>query len=119
MGACKKAWSQLHWTTYCRGYRYSESSSIKSNFSLATPGIINNSLPCRPPDAHKGTFGRALIVAGSANYTGAAILAAQGALRSGAGLVTLAIPSSLHRAVVSAIPEATYLAPATHVGRCE
>ncbi len=86
-----------------------ESSSIKSNYSLATPGIINNSLPCRPPDAHKGTFGKALIVAGSANYTGAAILSAQGALRSGAGLVTLAIPSSLHGAVVSAIPEATYL----------
>lgn len=47
-------------------------------------------LPTRPPHAHKGTFGHALIVAGSVGKTGAAHLAAMGALRSGAGLVTVA-----------------------------
>src|SRR5690606_22550133 len=45
-------------------------------------------------DSHKGTFGRVLIVAGSTGRTGAAILAARAALRSGAGLVTVAAPAS-------------------------
>jgi hydroxyethylthiazole kinase-like uncharacterized protein yjeF len=53
-------------------------------------------LPPRPPDAHKGMFGRILVVAGSVGYTGAAALASEAALRSGAGLVTLATPSSLN-----------------------
>lgn len=66
-------------------------------------------LPARPANAHKGTFGRALIVAGSVNYTGAAALAALAAVRSGAGLVTLGIPGPLHDAIVPLVPEATYV----------
>lgn len=66
-------------------------------------------LPARPGDAHKGTFGRAFIVAGSVNYTGAATLAARAAVRAGAGLVTLGIPGSLHTAIAPQVPEATYL----------
>lgn len=49
----------------------------------------------RRADSHKGTYGRVLIVAGSAGRTGAAILAARAALRSGAGLVTVAAPASV------------------------
>jgi NAD(P)H-hydrate epimerase len=52
-------------------------------------------LPDRPPDANKGTFGRALIIAGSEGMTGAAALAAEGAGRIGAGLVFVAVPQSL------------------------
>lgn len=76
---------------------------------IATPAMVRAWLPARPSHAHKGTFGKALIVAGSANYTGAAILAAEAAVRAGAGLVTLAIPNILHAAIVPAVPEATYL----------
>jgi NAD(P)H-hydrate epimerase len=47
-------------------------------------------LPARPDDAHKGTFGKAMVVAGSLLYPGAASLATAGAARVGAGLVTLA-----------------------------
>ncbi|HID88113.1 MAG TPA: NAD(P)H-hydrate dehydratase [Anaerolineae bacterium] len=66
-------------------------------------------LPARPPDAHKGTFGRVLIVAGSSNYTGAARLAGAAAVRAGAGLVTLALPSPIHGSVAAGLAEATYL----------
>lgn len=52
-------------------------------------------LPPRPPDAHKGTFGTGLVIAGSSGMTGAAALAAEAVLRVGAGLSILAIPSSL------------------------
>jgi hydroxyethylthiazole kinase-like uncharacterized protein yjeF len=48
----------------------------------------------RPPDAHKGTYGHLLVVAGSLGKTGAAALAARAALRAGAGLVTAAVPAS-------------------------
>ena len=66
-------------------------------------------LPARPVDGHKGTFGRVLVVAGSARYPGAAILAARGAYRAGAGLVTIATPHSIATHMISAVPEATLL----------
>ncbi|MFA5363394.1 MAG: NAD(P)H-hydrate dehydratase, partial [Candidatus Omnitrophota bacterium] len=50
----------------------------------------------RNPDAHKGDFGHIFIVGGSARYSGAAVLSAAAALRSGAGLVTLGIPAGLN-----------------------
>ena len=66
-------------------------------------------LPVRAADAHKGTYGTLLIVAGSARYPGAAILAANAAYRAGAGLVTIATPASIYGWMVAAAPEATWL----------
>lgn len=65
-------------------------------------------LPERPAQAHKGTFGTALIAAGSVSYTGAALLAGKAAYRAGAGLVTMAVPGSLHPALAGHFPEATW-----------
>lgn len=53
-------------------------------------------LPDRKQDAHKGDFGKILLICGSRGYTGAAALAAMGALRSGAGLVYLGVPESIY-----------------------
>ncbi len=71
--------------------------------------MVQRILPPRPLTAHKGTFGTALVVAGSVNFTGAAWLAGQAAYRCGAGLVTLAVPYPLHAALAGQFPEATWL----------
>ncbi|MDX1384171.1 MAG: NAD(P)H-hydrate dehydratase, partial [Thermoanaerobaculia bacterium] len=63
-------------------------------------------LPQRPAEAHKGTFGHVLIVAGARGKSGAAALAARGALRSGAGLVTVATPDSCLSEVATGCVEA-------------
>lgn len=76
---------------------------------VADEDTVSVLLPERPADAHKGTFGTALIVAGSVNYTGAAWLAGQAAYRAGAGLVTLAVPAPLHAALAGQFPEATWV----------
>ncbi|MCW5205944.1 NAD(P)H-hydrate dehydratase [Desulfobulbus sp. F5] len=66
----------------------------------------------RTKAAHKGSFGHLLILAGSEGKTGAAILAAKAALRSGCGLVTLAVPAELNPIFAASLPEAmTVLLP--------
>lgn len=76
---------------------------------MATTAKVVQLLPPRPNTAHKSTFGRALVVAGSRNYTGAAILAAQAAAHSGVGWVMLACPETIYPIVASRLPEVTYL----------
>ena len=76
---------------------------------LMTPGWAKAALPDRALAAHKGSFGRTLVVAGSRSFVGAAYLAASAATRVGAGLVTLAIPQSLQSAVAARAAEPTYM----------
>ncbi len=72
---------------------------------VLTPSDITAMLPKRPISAHKGTFGKALIVAGSANYPGAAAIACTAAYRTGVGLAHLAAPAPVCQVVASQIPE--------------
>ena len=67
-------------------------------------------LPERPKRGHKGTFGRLLVVAGSLDYAGAALLVCRAAGRAGAGLVTLAVPESLQPLFAAKVVEATTMA---------
>ncbi len=71
--------------------------------------MVQAALPPRPDEAHKGTFGTALVAAGSLNYTGAAWLAGQAAYRIGAGLVNMAVPAPLHTALAGSFPEAVWV----------
>jgi NAD(P)H-hydrate epimerase len=76
---------------------------------LITWDWVASVLPERPFTANKGTFGRILVVAGSGRYIGAAYLACMGAMRVGAGLVTLATPASLKPILAGKLTETTYL----------
>ena len=66
-------------------------------------------LPPRPTSAHKGDFGRLLIVAGSTEYPGAAMLAALGAMRAGAGVVRVAVAESVAARLAGSAPEVTWM----------
>ncbi|HMI38813.1 MAG TPA: NAD(P)H-hydrate dehydratase, partial [Nitrospiraceae bacterium] len=80
--------------------------AIESRTLLLTSDSAFRSLPDRVPSAHKGTFGHVGIIAGSVGKTGAAALAAQAALRVGAGLVTVATPSSVNDVLEAKLLEA-------------
>jgi NAD(P)H-hydrate epimerase len=67
-------------------------------------------LPQRKPDGHKGDFGRVLVVAGSYGMSGAALLATEAALRTGAGMVTVAVPKCIGQVIASKFLETMILA---------
>lgn len=73
---------------------------------VITEAEVRGLVPIRPATSHKGTSGRVLIVAGSEFMPGAAVLAVQGALRAGAGLVGIDAPLSVRQAVAAHCPEA-------------
>jgi NAD(P)H-hydrate epimerase len=76
---------------------------------VATMREIQAQLPARPRDSHKGTFGKAMLCVGSANYVGAAFLAGSAATRAGAGLVTLALARTIYPMIASASHETTFV----------
>jgi hydroxyethylthiazole kinase-like uncharacterized protein yjeF len=76
---------------------------------LLTSDLVAPLAPERPLDAHKGSLGWVLIVGGSQQYVGAAILSGSAAARSGCGLVALAVPPNVQPPAAAALPEATYL----------
>lgn len=72
--------------------------------------IASGMLPARPGRGHKGTFGTLLVIAGSIDYAGAALLVCRAAGRTGVGLVTLAVPESLQPLFAGKVVEATTMA---------
>jgi hydroxyethylthiazole kinase-like uncharacterized protein yjeF len=69
--------------------------------------LVSALLPERPARGHKGSFGKLLVIAGSLDYAGAALLVCRAAGRSGVGLVTLAVPESLQPLFAGKVVEAT------------
>ena len=79
------------------------------NVEVITRHWIKSRLPQRPPDANKGTFGKVMVISGSLNYIGAPYFACSGAIRTGAGMVTLGIGASLQSILATKMAEVTYL----------
>ena len=104
----KKEHIYMPWREYC-----GKTEIIPIGFEPDGAGILfsytkeelRTVMPPRPYNSHKGTFGHALITAGSRRMPGAAIISAKGALCSGAGLVTLAFPDCCYNAVTSQLTE--------------
>lgn len=85
--------------------------------AIVTPGQIRLDLGNRLPEAHKGTTGHLLVLAGSPGKSGAAAMTAMSALRAGAGLVTLCVPKSLNAIMEGHVLEAmTHPLPETGAG---
>jgi NAD(P)H-hydrate epimerase len=78
---------------------------VSPKTELLTQTEICSLVPIREPDTHKGTYGHVLVLAGSRGKTGAAILASRAAMRSGAGLATVAGPRSLNNIFASSLVE--------------
>lgn len=76
---------------------------------MLTPQWVASHMPLRSLDSHKGTYGHALVIAGSRHYVGAAWLASQASVRTGAGLTTLASPESVYPITAAKGAEAIHL----------
>ncbi len=82
---------------------------FETGLELVEAGFVRDRLPRRRAYSHKGTYGKALIVAGSRGLSGAAIMTAEAALRAGTGLVYLAYPQSLSPMIEARVLEAVKL----------
>ena len=85
--------------------------SVSDTFEYIDENIIEKSILPRPASAHKGTFGHALLIAGSPNKIGASIISAKATLRSGCGMLTVLLPTEGSVAMNCALPEAMLLTP--------
>jgi NAD(P)H-hydrate epimerase len=94
------------WTRLDIGLHPGAAASLPTPYHLVTAADLGKAIRPREKFAHKGDFGHALLIAGSRGKTGAAILAAQACLRSGAGLLTAHLPACGEVAMQAALPEA-------------
>ncbi len=76
---------------------------------VADEEMVEDILPARFADSHKGSFGTLLVAAGSVSYPGAALLAGKAAYRAGAGLVQMAVPGAVQSLLAGHFPEATWI----------
>ena len=74
---------------------------LHPNYRTVGAETIARWLPERPADTHKGDYGRLLLICGAVGYTGAPALAAQAAVRTGAGLVFVGVPESVYPIVAA------------------
>lgn len=107
----------------CDGPRYigdwkvvdiSVSPTIVEKLQLSLPRLITEqdvqqAIPKRPINGHKGTFGHGIVIGGSRPYVGAPIYSAKAAFHSGIGLVSLAIPETIYEMVATQNPEALFV----------
>ena len=91
------------------GIPHEVKAEVAQNCFEATEEMVFSSIRKRPRFSNKGTFGKLLCITGSKNFPGAAVLSALGALKSGAGITTVATTERVAEAIVSRIPEATFL----------
>lgn len=77
--------------------------------TVADGTYVKECLPKRSINTHKGSFGKVMVIAGSANYIGAAYLAGAAAYRVGAGLVSIGAPQIIVATLASLLPDATWL----------
>ena len=82
---------------------------MKNEIRILKSAEVKAMLPPRKAVSNKGSYGKAAILAGSMRYSGAAVLAAQGALCGGAGYVALCVPKRLKIALIGSLPEAILL----------
>jgi ADP-dependent NAD(P)H-hydrate dehydratase / NAD(P)H-hydrate epimerase len=88
----------------------------KVKIHLLDHAFIEAMLPTRAADSHKGTFGKVMVIAGSSNFSGAALLCSRAAYKSGAGLITMGVPAPLGIGLAGQLPEATWLLLAHDMG---
>lgn len=92
-----------------------KASQFRTN--LITPDMVSPYLTPRTADSHKGDYGHALVIGGCPDMTGAVVMAAQAAMKVGAGLVTAALPASARAIAAGQIPAVMTIAlPATAAG---
>jgi NAD(P)H-hydrate epimerase len=98
-----------HWQVLPIGLSPQFLAEVETDRYLVDAALLAGRLPARPTFAHKGTFGHALLLAGSKGKIGAAVLAAQACLRGGVGLLTVQVPGVGYSVLQTAVPEAMCL----------
>lgn len=86
------------------------------NIIPITPTLVAEKLPFRPDDAHKGTMGTMFNISGSYAMAGACILSSLSALKSGVGLLKVAVPKSIYEIVASQVYEAVFVPYESEIG---